>query len=282
MQDSILTAFLLTLFAGLSTGLGGLVILLPRRPSLRLLSFGLGFSAGVMVFVSLAELLPQARRLIGGPLGEGLGDWLAYGCFFGGILLSRGLDALVPEPEKNPHEVVPVADLDFLVTDASSRRSDPAAIVGDQSRSLERVGLLTALAIAIHNFPEGMATFVTAISDTSLGLSVAVAVAIHNIPEGISVAVLVFFATRSRRKAFLHSLASGLAEPLGAVAVYLVLMHFINDTVVGAMLAAVGGIMVFIAFDELLPAARAYGKGHLEVTGIVLGMAVMAVSLALS
>jgi ZIP family zinc transporter len=280
MQGSPLTAFLLTLAAGLSTGLGSLVVLLSPRRDLRLLSFGLGFSGGVMIFVSLAELVPDAKELIGARVGEHAGEWLAYGCFFGGILLARALDMLIAEPAANPHEVVRVAELERAAAAPDARREDEAPS-GDQRRSLERLGLLTALAIAIHNVPEGMATFVSSISATSLGSSVAMAVAIHNIPEGMSVAVLVLFATRSRTKAVLHSLASGLAEPLGALAVYLVLLPFIDDLVVGAMLATVAGIMVFISLDELLPAAREYGRGHLEITGIILGMAVMAASLAL-
>jgi len=283
MQGEVLTAFLLTLLAGLSTGFGSLVVFLARKPGLRFLSFGLGFSGGVMVFVSLAELLPQAQSLIGEALGESRGDWIAYGCFFGGVLVSRLIDALLPEPNANPHEAVPLTDLERVIAatpEAEDRRGGEVSPA--EAASLSRVGLLTALAIAIHNFPEGMATFVTAMADPSLGLSVAVAVAVHNIPEGISVAVLVFFATRNRWKAFGHSFASGLAEPLGALVLYLLMAPFIDDVVVGAMLAAVAGIMVFISLDELLPTAREYGNGHVEITGIILGMAVMAVSLALT
>ncbi len=280
MEGSVATAFLLTSFAGLSTGLGSLIVLLARRPTLRLLSFGLGFSGGVMVFVSLAELLPQSQETLRSAVGEGAADWVAYGFFFGGILLSALIDALVPKPE-NPHEVVSVRDFETAQRSRSAPTGEPLGVTEGQARSLARIGLLTALVIAIHNFPEGMATLVSALSDPSLGYSVAVAVAIHNIPEGIAVAVLVLFATRSRGKAFAYSFASGLAEPLGALIVWLVLMPWINDLVVGGMLAAAGGIMVFISFDELLPTAREYGKGHLEITGVVLGMAIMAVSLAL-
>ena len=282
MQGEVLTAFLLTLFAGLSTGVGSLVVLLARKPGLQFLAFGLGFSGGVMVFVSLAELLPQAQELIGAVLGESKGNWIAYGCFFGGVLVSRLIDALLPEPNTNPHEAVPVSDLERVVAVTPPVNPEIGEVSPVEAASLSRIGVLTALAIAIHNFPEGMATFVTAMADPSLGFSVAVAVAVHNIPEGISVAVLVFFATRSRGRAFGHSFASGLAEPLGALVLYLLLAPFIDDVVVGAMLAAVAGIMVFISLDELLPTAREYGNGHLEITGIILGMAVMAVSLALA
>jgi len=279
MPGSVLTALLLTLFAGLATGLGSLVVYFSRKPSMRLLSFGLGFSGGVMVFISLAELVPQSKQLIGAALGADKGDWVAYACFFAGIALSRAIDAAVPEPSQNPHEVVPIAELERLAVEVE--RGGLESLNDAQRQSMARVGLLTALAIAIHNVPEGMATFVSAMADPSLGVSVAVAVAIHNIPEGISVAVLVFFATRNRGKAFAHSLASGLAEPFGALLVYVALMPFMNDAVVGGMLALVAGIMVFISFDELLPMAREYGEGHLEISGVIAGMAVMAVSLAM-
>jgi zinc transporter, ZIP family len=276
MDTSIQVAFALTLFAGLSTGLGSLIVLVARKPTLRLLSFGLGFSGGVMVFISLAELLPQAREILDAAMGEGVGEWIAYGFFFGGIAISALIDFLVPNPE-NPHEAVSMEEL-LRAQESASR---PMQVSETQAKSLARVGMLTAIVIAIHNVPEGMVTLISALSDPSLGISVAVAVAIHNIPEGISVAVLVLFATRSRRKAFAYSFASGLAEPLGAAAIYLVLMPWINDFAVGGMLATVAGIMVFISFDELLPTAREYGKGHLAISGVVLGMLVMAVSLAL-
>jgi ZIP family zinc transporter len=152
-----------------------------------------------------------------------------------------------------------------------------------KQKSLMRLGLLSALAIGIHNFPEGMATFAASLSDASLGASIAVAVAIHNIPEGIAVAVPIYFATRSRGKAFFHSFLSGLAEPIGALLVYVALLPVIEEhpVIVECLLAGVGGVMVFISFDELLPTAREYGKGHTAIIGVVLGMAVMAISLLL-
>lgn len=290
MDGSLLLAFGLTLFAGLSTGLGSLVVFFSKRPSLRLLSVGLGFSSGVMIFISLAELLPQGTEEVRQDLGHGIGGWVANGCFFGGILLSALIDRLVPSPE-NPHEVVPLDEIeratqtpncteDDKPSTPSSRTSDGENTSVKRS-ALARLGLLSALAIAIHNFPEGMATFVAAMADVSLGISIAIAVAIHNIPEGIAVAVPIFFATGSRRKAAFHSFLSGLAEPLGALAVFLVLRPYISHAVVGGLLALVGGIMVFISFDELLPTAREYGKGHDAIVGVIAGMAVMAVSLLL-
>jgi ZIP family zinc transporter len=194
------------------------------------------------------------------------------------MLVSAVIDKLVPEPE-NPHEAVSLEAIRSARQTVDVADSGHAAEV--RAASLARLGPLTALVIGLHNFPEGIATFASSLANASLGLSIAVAVALHNIPEGLAVALPTFFATGSRRKAILHSFASGLAEPLGALLAYLVLMSFLNDAVVAAMLAAVGGIMVFISFDELLPAARAYGEGHTAIAGVALGMAVMAVSLLL-
>jgi ZIP family zinc transporter len=278
MESNVLIAFGLTLFAGLATGIGALVIFISKRPPLTLLSFGLGFSCGVMVYISLAELLPQATEQMGHALGEKPGGWLALGCFFGGILISAIIDKLVPEPD-NPHEAVSLEDMK-RATEESSGQEIPETNDA-QNKALARLGLISALAIALHNFPEGMATFAAALADLSLGLSVAGAVAIHNIPEGIAVAVPIYFATHNRSRAFWQALISGLAEPAGALLVWLVLMPFINDVIIGAMLAAVGGIMVFISFDELLPTAKEYGRGHTAMVGVILGMAVMAVSLLL-
>jgi ZIP family zinc transporter len=278
IEGNLTLALGLTLFAGLATGLGSLVVFFSRRPNIALLSFGLGLSSGVMVYVSLVELLPVASGLFGESLGEKAGGWLATGCFFGGMLASALIDRLVPEPE-NPHEAISLETMQLVRQSANAVGSDPA--VADRAASLARLGPLTALVIGLHNFPEGMATFASSLADPSLGLSIALAVAIHNVPEGIAVAVPTFFATRSRKKAVFHSFASGLAEPVGALFAYLVLMSFLDDTVVAAMLAAVGGIMVFISFDELLPTAREYGKGHTAIAGVFLGMALMAVSLLL-
>lgn len=273
MEEHLARAIGLTLFAGLSTGLGSLVVIFSRRPSLRLLSFGLGFASGVMVYVSLVELLPQAMRIAGGQLGESAGGWLSLAAFFGGIGLSALIDRLVPEPS-NPHEPVAVEDMRH-----AGEGDEPWQVQG--AEKLGRVGLLTAVAISIHNVPEGAATFLAASSSASLGLSIAVAVAIHNIPEGMSVAVLVHSASGSRAKAVLYSFLSGLAEPLGGLLVYLALASFMTDAVMASMLAAVSGIMVYISFDELLPTAREYDRGHTVIVGVVAGMAVMAASLML-
>ena len=263
-MDTIFYAFLLTLLAGLSTGIGSLIALLAKRTNRRFLSVSLGFSAGVMVYVSMIEIFAKAQTALTAQLGQRPGSWATVAAFFGGMLFIAVIDKLIPA-EKNPHEVKLVEQEDA---------APPA-------RKLMRMGVFTALAIAIHNFPEGLATFVSALQSPSIAIPIVVAIAIHNIPEGIAVSVPIYQATGSRKKAFCYSFLSGLAEPLGALIGWLLLMPIMTDTVFGIIFAAVAGIMVFISFDELLPAAREYGEHHLSIYGLISGMAVMAVSLLL-
>lgn len=263
-MNPIVSAFLLTLLAGLSTGIGSLIALLAKRTNRRFLSVSLGFSAGVMVYVSMIEIFAKAQSALTAQLGQRPGSWATVAAFFGGMLFIAMIDKLIPA-EKNPHEVKLVEQEDA---------APPA-------RKLMRMGVFTALAIAIHNFPEGLATFVSALQSPSIAIPIVVAIAIHNIPEGIAVSVPIYQATGSRKKAFCYSFLSGLAEPLGALIGWLLLMPIMTDTVFGIIFAAVAGIMVFISFDELLPAAREYGEHHLSIYGLISGMAVMAVSLLL-
>jgi zinc transporter, ZIP family len=267
-QENLLIAFGLTLFAGLSTGIGSALAFFAKRTNTRVLSMALGFSAGVMIYVSFVEIFPKAQEAISGHLGdEAKGAWITTLAFFVGMLVIGIIDKLVPSVE-NPHEVHRVEEMD-----------NPAQ--NGQQKKLYRMGVFTALAIAIHNFPEGLATFVGALSDPSLGLAIALAIAIHNIPEGIAVSIPIYYATGSRKKAFMYSFCSGLAEPIGALIGYLVLRSYLNDMTMGLVFAGVAGIMVFISLDELLPTAQEYGEHHLSIYGLVSGMAVMAVSLLL-
>jgi ZIP family zinc transporter len=268
-QNNLGLAFGLTLFAGLSTGVGSGLAFFARRTNTKFLSASLGFSAGVMIYVSMVEIFFKARTALISALGVRPGSWATAGAFFGGIFLIALIDKLVPSRE-NPHEVHRIEEM------------DPAApTTPGHDHKLMRMGLLTALAIAIHNFPEGLATFTVTLRDGSLGIPVAVAIAIHNIPEGIAVSIPLFYATGSRKKAFWLSFLSGLAEPVGATVGYLLIMPFFSDTVFGILFASVAGIMVFISLDELLPTAREYGEAHLSAYGLVAGMIVMAVSLLL-
>ena len=253
--------------AGLSTGVGSALAFFAKQTNIRFLSTVLGFSAGVMIYISFTELFSEAQKSLVGEFGTVRGHWVTFFAFFGGILIAVLIDKFVPAFE-NPHEPYRAEDMD-----------NPE--LARNFRALYKVGLLTAVALAIHNFPEGFATFASALKDLKLGIPIAVAVAIHNIPEGIAVSIPVYYATGDRKKAFLFSFLSGLAEPLGALIGYLLLSLYFNDAVLGILLGSVAGIMVFISLDELLPAAREYGKPHYAIYGLVAGMMVMAVSLIL-
>lgn len=265
---AVLFAFGLTLFAGLSTGVGSALAFFARSTNTVLLTASLGFSAGVMIYVSLVEIFVKARDSLSAAAGESQGYVLTTLAFFSGILLIALIDKLVPSYE-NPHEIRGVEELDEDYNQACRRQT------------LHRMGIFSALAIGIHNFPEGLATFVGGLEDPALGVSIAVAIAIHNIPEGIAVSVPLFYATGSRKKAFAYSFASGLAEPVGALVGYFLLLRYFNDFVFGLLFAAVAGIMVFISLDELLPTAEKYGEHHLAMYGVIAGMMVMAISLLL-
>ena len=264
--NTVAFAFGLTMFAGLSTGIGSAIAFFAKKTNTAFLSVALGFSAGVMIYVSFVEIFVKARTELTAELGDGPGYWATVAAFFGGILFIAIIDKMIPSVE-NPHEMHKVEEME-----------DMQAM---KDKKLMRMGLFTALAIAIHNFPEGLATFTAALTDPGLGIAIAVAIAIHNIPEGIAVSIPVYYATGSRKKAFWLSFLSGLAEPVGALVGYLILMPFLSPVVFGVLFAGVAGIMVFISLDELLPAAEEYGEHHLSIYGLIAGMAVMALSLLL-
>lgn len=261
----VLIAFGLTIFAGLATGVGSALAFFAKRTNTKILSAGLGFSAGVMIYVSFVEIFPKAKLSLEEELGPVQGYWATVASFFAGIAIIAIIDKLVPSFE-NPHEAHRTEEMDT-----------PG--LAENFKSLYRMGLFTAIAIAIHNFPEGLATFISALKDTKLGIAIAVAIAIHNIPEGIAVSIPIFYATGSRKKAFIYSFISGLSEPAGALIGYMVIYSFLNDIVFGTVFAAVAGIMVFISLDELLPTAHRFGQHHIAIYGLLAGMAVMAISL---
>jgi ZIP family zinc transporter len=250
VNSNVWLALALSALAGLATTIGSLVGLSVRKPGPRFMSSSLGFSAGVMVLVSFVELLPNGIEAVGFLAG--------MAAFLGGMLFMLLVDFLIPHHYKGEKST------------GWKKAGSPA---------LKRTGLLVALGIGIHNLPEGMAAFAGALQDLRLGVAIAVAVAVHNIPEGLAVSVPVYAATGSRKKAFVWSFLSGVAEPVGAGVGALVLMPFLTPTVLGLVLAAVAGVMVFISFDELVPTANSYGFEHLAVSGAIAGMAVMALSL---
>lgn len=259
-------AVLLTSFAGLSTGIGSLLVFLTKKTSTKFLSISLGFSAGVMIYISFVELFAEGNELLIHSLTN-YGAWLSIVSFFAGFGLIALIDKFIPEYE-NPHEMHNIEE----IHDKHQK---------EMFKKLHRIGILMAIAISIHNFPEGLVTFLSTITNIKLGIAIAIAVAIHNIPEGIAVAIPIYYATGSKKKAITYSFLSGLAEPLGGIIGFIVLRPFMSDTLVGIVFSLIAGIMVFISLDSLLPSAEKYGHHHLSISGVVLGMIVMSVSLVL-
>jgi len=247
-------ALILTAVAGLSTGIGSTIAYFIKKPKMIYLSFSLGFSAGVMIYISFVELMPQATA--------GVGRIWSTAAFFIGILFIGLIDIFVPEAE-NPHHF--------------KAPSGTANVQGDAA--LMRTGLFTALAIGIHNFPEGLATFATALADIDLGIMTAAAISIHNIPEGISVSVPILYATGDKNKAFMYSFLSGVTEPVGAIIGFFILLPFLSERLLTSLLAFTAAIMVYISIDELLPMAHRYGHSHAVILGVVFGMFIMALGL---
>ena len=298
-MENVWIAFGLTIFAGLATGIGSAIAFFAKRSNYRFLSISTGFSAGVMLYVSFVEIFVKGTDALVAAYGNYWGHWVNAGSFFSGILLIALIDNLIPSAD-NPHEshteeeLAPLKNSDAPLPDFESIHDTPkkdqefGAHDHGSQRKLMRMGLFTALAIGIHNFPEGLATFLAALQDPTLGVAIAIAVALHNIPEGVCVSVPIFYATGDRKKAFFYSFLSGVAEPIGAGLAYIGLLFFfggdsggIPPQVIGILFGGVAGIMVYISLDELLPTSRAYGKGHDSLFGLIAGMLVMALSLLL-
>ncbi len=264
LSHELITGFTLSLLAGLCTGVGAAMAFFVKRTDTRMLTFALGASAGVMVYISFMELMPTAQEYLGGDGAK----WIIIASFFGGMLLSGAIDQLIPADE-NPHEIHEARELEGV--QGTGQFAGHAGV--------KRSATLFALAIAVHNFPEGIATMASAFDNTGTAASVALAVAIHNIPEGLAVAIPLLYGTGNRMRAFRLATLSGLSEPLGALVAMLILLPFLSSTLLGILFAAVAGIMVYISFDELLPMAERWGLHHLSIYGVIAGMLLMAVVL---
>ena len=256
MSSDIWFAFSLTLLAGLATGVGGAIALMFKTTNLKFLSFALSFSAGVMIFISFVEIFGKATESLTYEYGDETGFLFTSLAFFAGVIIIAAIDKLIPHHDDHEH--------------GESEK---------KHKELERTGLMSAVVIAVHNFPEGLVTFMAALYDPALGVAIAIAIAIHNIPEGIAISAPIYYATGSKKKALLYSVLSGITEPLGALAAYFLLSQVVGEGLFGITFAVVGGMMVFISFHQLLPAANKYGDHHLIMKGLFSGMVIMALSL---
>ena len=236
---------LLTLLAGLATVIGGFITFIVKKDNIKVLSLGLGFSAGVMIFLSLTEIKDGAEGL----LTEYFPNhymWFTFLGFIIGVLIDH------------------IEDGDFSEEDAEENIQ--------KHHGIKRAGIITAIALAIHNFPEGMATFFVSSHNLTLGIPVALAIGLHNIPEGIAVALPIYYVTHKKHTAILYAFLSGISEPLGAIIGLLLLQLFLPQMFVGLLFAMVAGIMVYISFDTLLPLSHKYGDWHMTIIGVMSGI----------
>lgn len=277
MEHNVLIAFLITGIAGLTTLVGTVLLFFTKKTNTKFLSASLGFSAGAMIFISFVDIMPKAQEQLLTTYSEKTALLYTVLAFFAGMLILALIDKLIPEAH-NPHEMQSTEDIEHV---KETPETEPENMSKVEKNKLMKMGFFTALAITIHNFPEGIATFISTVKDPSLGIPIAVAIAIHNIPEGISVAVPVYYGSGSKRKAFLYSFISGIAEPIGGLFAYFIFLNNASDAMIGIVFAAVAGIMTFISLDELLPAAEEYGNHHTTIYGCIAGMAFMALSLIL-
>ncbi len=262
LSPQVMTAFLVCTAAASATMLGAFTILWTKGPNPRLLAFGLAFAGGAMVYVSLVEIFTKSHLAFLNIWPDKIAYSAATFSFFVGMMALILLDYLLP----NPH----------LKLEARENNTHPHT-----HTHLKRVSFFATLAITAHNFPEGCATFFATLDHPNVGITLAIAIALHNIPEGVSIAIPVYFATGSKRTAFLATLMSAIAEPAGAIIGYTILAPFLSPLVYGVLFGFIAGAMVYLALDELLPTARRYARGHETVYGLVSGMMILAASLAL-
>ena len=240
-------SLLLSLLAGLSTVIGAFIVFFSKSSNKKLITFALAFSAGVMITISFTDLYPSAQETLVKQEGHLMGVLLSLLFMIIGVLIAFLIDHFIPEGDKKG---------------------------GD----LYRVGFVSMIAIMLHNFPEGIATFVSGYQSTTLGIYIAMAIALHNIPEGISIAMPIYYSTNSKSKAFKYTVISGIAEPVGAFLAFLFLKPFINEIILAVIFALVAGIMLYIAFQELIPEARAYGYNKLYIFSLILGICIIPIS----
>lgn len=253
-------ALVMTFLAGLATVVGGCFTFFIKRTNIRALSVGLGFSAGVMIFLSFTEILKNANFLLL-KFFPNNSQWMVFAGFTLGIVTAVLIDYFLPDHIEE----------DLFCNQDNCRHH----------HKIKRAGILTAIAISVHNFPEGMATFFVTTQNITLGFSVAMAIAIHNIPEGIAVALPIYHATGKKRLAIWYTFLSGISEPIGALLALFALHYFLPQAAIGFLFASVAGIMVYISFDTILPLSRDYGDGHYSVFGIISGVLFIWTSLLL-
>lgn len=249
MDKNVVYSLLISSFAGISTLLGGLVVYFKFKDKNSFIAFALSFSLSVMISLSIFELLPDSFITLSSRFG------LLVGIIFTTVMFLVGK---------------------FLVTKINKK----LALLHNKD-NLYRVGLLSMIALMLHNFPEGIATFMASYNDLSAGISLGIAIMLHNIPEGISISVPIYYATGSKKRGVIYSLISGLAEPLGAILAFIVLKNYINEITIALVIVIVAGIMITISINEMLPEVNSYNKKNISILGMIIGVILVIVNLLL-
>lgn len=263
--SNVIMSFSLTLAVGLSMGIGSLISFFVKEANKKFLALSLSFSAGIMVYVSFMAILPEGMDLIEGSVGHEKGHMLSLGAFFSGMILVAIIEKLVH----------------LLDGDHGDHGHSGHHHMNTEVDHLNKLGLVSAIAIAVHNLPEGLAIFTAGLNDIMLAVPIALAVVMHNIPLGMAISIPIYYSTKSRKKAMIYTILVGLCQPLGAILGYVLLYKFFSDTLFGILFSVIAGIMVFVAVDELLPTSQRYEDHHISVYGFIFGMMVMAISLSL-
>lgn len=245
---------LLSFLAGLATVIGGFITFIVKKDNIKMLSLGLGFSAGVMIFLSFTEIRTGAEELLKSFFPNNF-MWFTFLGFIIGVIIAFSIDYFIPDH---------IEDKNFL----EERGEDDFK----KHHGIKRAGIITAIALALHNFPEGMATFFVSSQNLTLGIPVAIAIGLHNIPEGIAVALPIYYVTNKKRTAIWYSFLSGISEPIGAIIGLMLLQWFLPQMFIGILFAMVAGIMVYISFDTLLPLSHKYGDWHMTILGVMSGI----------
>lgn len=259
-MSKVAISFLITFLAGMTTVIGGLCSFFIKRDNSKILSLGLGFSAGALIYVSFMELLRDSERVLLENFTPHLGSVILITCFFVGMIVTALIDHFMPS---------------YCGIESFEKMEKEKSVVSNPDK-LYKAGLFLLIAISVHKLPEGFAIFLGAQTHLETALALAFAVSIHNIPEGISIALPVYYATGSKLKAVGATFLSGLVEPLGALLGFLLLSQYFNDITYAIMFAFTAGIMIYVSFDSLLPMSREYGDGHLSILGVGVGMFLMA------
>jgi len=269
-MNDMFFALSLTLIAGVATGAGSLIVLFSKLTNTKFLSGCLSLAAGVMLYVAFAEILSEAFEALKYEYGDAVGYLVTTSAFFAGVLLMAAIDRFIPHGDG-------VLELE----ESAPQEKKQESLVVENEKELKRTGVMSAIAIGVHNFPEGIVTFIAAVHDPAMGIAIAIAIIIHNIPEALAMASPIYYATGSKTKAFIISLGAGLVQPLGALVAWFLLQNIFDGigAIFGIAFAVVAGIMVFVAIHQLLPAAQKFGKHHLVMKWLFAGMIVMAVSL---